>query len=230
LRDQRAYNGLPDCPVLDPWLTRKIVEGGLSSVDRWNRVNIFLYDFVIAPICESEHWYVVILCYIGSFLQTGDSRGPRLMVLDSLYRRHCASEGKLKDFIAHEAIRLGTRIDKEKIKVTPSVHLRQTIPRQQNSFDCGLFMLIYCERFLLDPSGFVQVVFDKTTSASKDEWGDLRSSSIRKRYRALLDRFAQSKTCDNMLLDNANTPIIDGVLGVRGKGLMGPRCLGNVSP
>lgn len=45
-------------------LTRKGKRGiNYDAVQKWTRsIDIFSYDYVVVPICESQHWYVAIIC------------------------------------------------------------------------------------------------------------------------------------------------------------------------
>ncbi len=58
-------------------LTRKEKRGiniNYEAVQKWTRsIDIFSYDYVVVPICESQHWYVAIICNLPAL-----SRDPGL--------------------------------------------------------------------------------------------------------------------------------------------------------
>ena len=51
-----------------------------DSVKKWTRnVDIFAYDYVVVPVNESTHWYIVIICNLPALIQNagcGDSLEP----------------------------------------------------------------------------------------------------------------------------------------------------------
>ncbi|PGG95201.1 hypothetical protein AJ80_10004 [Polytolypa hystricis UAMH7299] len=225
LRDQIAQRGSLDCPVLHPSIIFTFMDGGASMIEEWARVDIFSCDFVIVPMSDEadEHWYMAILYYPSSLLEDSrhDAPIPRLVILDPMFQQRPEGEKVLREFIASEARVQARRIDMEKIKVTSPVDMKETVPSQKNNYDCGLFVLIYCEKFLLDPSDFIQKFVDQGQSLfERDEWGNQESHLIRQQYISLLQRFARSERHDGRLLDGDGEPIIDGVLGPDGKGLM----------
>lgn len=52
-------------------LTRKGKRGiNYDAVQKWTRsINIFSYDYVVVPICESQHWYVAIICNLPTLFK-----------------------------------------------------------------------------------------------------------------------------------------------------------------
>lgn len=78
-------------------LTRKGKRGiNYDAVQKWTRsIDIFSYEYVVVPICESQHWYVAIICNlptlfkdrgIGETLPEDDP--PQAPQFDS-FREHC---------------------------------------------------------------------------------------------------------------------------------------------
>lgn len=52
-------------------LTRKGRRGiNYDAVQKWTRsIDIFSYDYVVVPICESQHWYVAIICNLPTLFK-----------------------------------------------------------------------------------------------------------------------------------------------------------------
>lgn len=52
-------------------LTRKGKRGiNYDAVQKWTRsIDIFSYDYVVVPICESQHWYVAIICNLPTLFK-----------------------------------------------------------------------------------------------------------------------------------------------------------------
>lgn len=55
-------------------LTRKGKRGiNYDAVQNWTRsIDIFSYDYVVVPICESQHWYVAIICNLPTLFKDRD--------------------------------------------------------------------------------------------------------------------------------------------------------------
>lgn len=78
-------------------LTRKGRRGiNYDAVQKWTRsIDIFSYDYVVVPICESQHWYVAIICNlptlfkdrgIGEMLLEDSEDEPRQTLQDNSFR------------------------------------------------------------------------------------------------------------------------------------------------
>ena len=221
LRDQMAQQQAPNYPVLSSFFIPTIICHGPTATEKWTKFDIFTHEFILFPIHEEkrQHWCLAILCYPGSLLQDSskDAPVPRLLVLDPLSFEQSDGERALQQFIKHEATRQGRMVDMEKLRVVSSA---LTIPRQKNGHDCGLFILAYCEKFLLDPPGFIRELVDESRQSLKKSKWKVQTHQMRQQYVYLLKRFEHSREHEGKLLDRVGVPIIDGVLGPDGKGLM----------
>lgn len=107
----------------------------------------------------------------------------RIVLLDSLSIKHPATISNLKEYLVSEAdAKLGMTVDKTTIgglNVTK-------IPKQDNGCDCGLFLLGYAEKFLKDPSSFVQSILNP--ELEQMHWGHMVASEMRTRIRDLIFR------------------------------------------
>ncbi|XP_060214295.1 ubiquitin-like-specific protease 1D isoform X1 [Lycium barbarum] len=121
----------------------------------WKGLNIFEKSYIFLPIHENRHWSLVIICIPDK----EENLGPIVLHLDSL-GLHCSSsifvtikeflveewkflrrEGVADLFIADEIWEdLQWRIDENII----------TVPQQKNVYDCGLFVLYFMERFIVE--------------------------------------------------------------------------------
>ncbi|KAL3631031.1 hypothetical protein CASFOL_024015 [Castilleja foliolosa] len=122
----------------------------------WKGVNIFEKAYIFLPIHESLHWSLIIICIPNK----EDESGPIILHLDSLglhnsnsicrdVKRFLIEEWKFlrqEDVLPELPIpdniwdKLSQRIDEKVIEV----------PQQRNEYDCGLFVLFFMERFLLE--------------------------------------------------------------------------------
>ena len=125
-----------------------------GNVKKWTKsVNIFEKDFIVVPINDCDHWFVIIICYPGLTCQVkeGDTvMQPLMLVLDSL-------EDGLKDSVCNDLRSYLTSEWKEKMKTTREF-TTSTMPgfcprilQQSNLTDCGLFLLEYVESFFKKP-------------------------------------------------------------------------------
>jgi hypothetical protein len=125
----------------------KLVDQGYSAVRKWvaDDMDLFKKDFLVVPINESLHWYLAIVRHAA------DPEKACFIVLDSL------SSGSLSKTNVQTVLRQYL-IDEWKAKKPGEVvprHLEKieavwgVVPRQNNSSDCGVFLLHYIERFLL---------------------------------------------------------------------------------
>ena len=121
-----------------------------NNVKKWTKnVNIFEKDFIVIPINECEHWFVVIVCFVNS--SSGDStKKPIMIVMDSLedglkstvcsnIRSYLTSEWQVK-------MKTKKEFTKESLPV-----FCPCIPQQPNLTDCGLYLLQYVESFYQKP-------------------------------------------------------------------------------
>ena len=125
-----------------------------NNVKKWTKnVNIFDKDFIVVPINDCEHWFVIIICYpalINTKKEDGRLMQPLMLVLDSL-------EDGLKDSVCEDLRSYLTSEWKEKMKSTSKFSTSNMpsfcpkIPQQDNLTDCGLFLLEYVESFFKEP-------------------------------------------------------------------------------
>lgn len=136
-----------------------------KCVSRWLKgVQIFSKEFLIMPVCENDHWVLVIICYPaepprdGRSIQDNDLREPAVLVLNSWNGYHVPSLKKtLNRFLKFQwlAERGSTRHFKVNNGSTNVIRLLSpALPQQKNEFDCGIFIINYFICFLKDPRDF----------------------------------------------------------------------------
>lgn len=136
----------------------------LKCASRWLKgVGIFDKDFLIMPICENGHWFLVIICYPWResqgrkyvLMEDESLHEPAVFVLNS--SRHTFApkvkkslgkflryqwkieRGSERAFAIHNAKKHGIRLS------FPDV------PQQRNNYNCGVYILNYFYCFLRDP-------------------------------------------------------------------------------
>jgi sentrin-specific protease 7 len=94
---------------------------------------------------------------MASVSRVVDTTQTRIITLDSLGGRHSPTCTKLRDYLVEEIAA------KKGVRISPPGALGLTVknlPRQQNDYDCGIFLLNYVEEFLGDPDGFYRKVLE----------------------------------------------------------------------
>jgi len=142
-----------------------------DRVKSWTKkMDIFSKKMLIFPICDDEHWYVIIVCNPGQVLSQKkdkdfeqerrrqvklEGRGcdPFLLVLDSLPNTHSTALNRIRSYLQFEHMEkkgLPLSFGKEKME-----EKQPEIPYQPNSCDCGIFLLHYVELVFKDLEKFL---------------------------------------------------------------------------
>ncbi|KAG7653697.1 Ulp1 protease family C-terminal catalytic domain [Arabidopsis suecica] len=127
-------------------------------VRKWTRkVDMFGKDYVFVPVNFNLHWSLIVICHPGEVanrtdLDLDDSKKvPCILHMDSIKGSHAGLKNLVQSYLCEEW--------KERHKETSDdissrfMNLRFVsleLPQQENSFDCGLFLLHYLELFLAE--------------------------------------------------------------------------------
>lgn len=148
----------------------------LKQLSSWySGVDIFDKHFLIFPICDSEHWFAIVVCYPAAVkaIDKDDAsqvaaptprkdapvrreRIPGIMVMDSLRLKRINITMKVRDFLDH-----GWRSKLREVKRFAHTDLADyfpELPKQQNAYDCGVYLLMYIRCFLSQPDYFYRLV------------------------------------------------------------------------
>lgn len=117
-------------------------------------------------------------------LQKYEPTQPVIITFDSLGCSRSPTIRILRDYLEEEAkSKRCTTIDSKEIKGMTA----QQIPQQPNYSDCGLYLLVYLEKFVQDPDTFIRKLLQREMDRSKD-WPVLKSGMLRRRLRSFLDK------------------------------------------
>lgn len=109
----------------------KLVAGGFDGVSNWMKdVNLFNKQLLLIPIHLQMHW-----C-----LATVDFKLKQFCYYDSLRGVNNTCLQLLKEYIQQKAS--GCKSNDHTFSVWSNV-IRQDIPQQYNSYDCGVFVCMY---------------------------------------------------------------------------------------
>lgn len=171
-------------------------------VRKWTRkVDIFGKDYIFIPVNFNLHWSLIVICHPGdvaSFKVEDLKRSekvPCILHMDSIKGTHAGLKKLVQSYLCEEW--------KERHKDTSEdvsskfLNLRfipLELPQQENSFDCGLFLLHYLELFLAEaPVSFSPLKLKKLSSFLNVDWfppgeASLKRSLIQKLISGLLQK------------------------------------------
>ncbi|KAJ0009568.1 hypothetical protein NQD34_001270 [Periophthalmus magnuspinnatus] len=145
-----------------------------QRVRTWTRnVDIFTKDFLFVPVNQEAHWFLVVVCFPGleepkhedfkpllvfcfqectlkGCRKTKVLKRPCLLVMDSLKLSYHETVCRLlRDYLQVEwEVRRGSR----RLFSSDSVKSSNCkVPQQDNSSDCGVYLLQYAQSFLQNP-------------------------------------------------------------------------------
>lgn len=117
--------------------------------------------YVLIPVHrkEDQHWALAILCNVNQQLEAGKDHldKPCILYMDSLLKINKKIQHTLQTTLKIILNRLH-HSDLDPLDQKPRISyfsMRLNLPRQYNSFDCGIYLLEYAERFMLDPKTFL---------------------------------------------------------------------------
>ncbi|KAM3279823.1 hypothetical protein ACQJBY_046915 [Aegilops geniculata] len=158
-------------------------------VRKWTRkINIFAKDFLFIPVNFSLHWSLIVICYPGEVETSEDGEAkkhgkvPCILHMDSLKGNHSGLKDIIQSYLWEE---WKERHPESALDISDKfLNLRFVsleLPQQDNSFDCGLFLLHYVERFLMDyPSSFNPMKISVSSTFLSDGWFEPAEASLKR--------------------------------------------------
>ncbi|KAL8199713.1 hypothetical protein R6Q57_013281 [Mikania cordata] len=127
-----------------------------QRVKKWTRkINIFDKDYVFIPVNFNYHWSLIVICHLGEMATYEDedvhesTKVPCVLHMDSFRGSHTGLQGFVQSYLKEEW-KARQHVASEDIasRFNDLRFISLELPQQQNSFDCGLFLLHYVELFL----------------------------------------------------------------------------------
>ncbi|KAI8339850.1 hypothetical protein BC941DRAFT_418699 [Chlamydoabsidia padenii] len=166
-----------------------------DNVRKWTtKIDLFEKKYAIFPINEKWHWYLVLVCNIDKCIPTETHNGtsmndvdlrdrPLMFVLDSLGGNQRTSMVNLIRYLFKEAA--ARRNVKQADFIRPDIYI-SNVPKQDNTCDCGVFLLHFVDQFLNSPQEFVDILLAKDSRHTK--W---KEREIKEKRQELKDLFTK---------------------------------------
>ncbi|ORZ18815.1 hypothetical protein BCR42DRAFT_349454 [Absidia repens] len=137
-----------------------------ENVRKWtSKIDLFSKRYAIFPINENWHWYLVLVCNLDKCIpgqhntdpsSTTDTHDePHIFVLDSLGGTQRNTVANINHYLVTEA-QHRRHVDPSAF-VQPRTHYAN-VPKQDNSCDCGVFLLHFVDQFLNSPQDFIRIL------------------------------------------------------------------------
>lgn len=140
---------------------KDVKDMSFAHASRWiKRVNIFDKDFLIMPVCENDHWILIIVCYPANTPKSKSNQipddelyEPAVMVLNSCHGLAPAIKKSLSQFLRFQWHRERSEERSFNIQATKTgiKLILPELPQQKNNYDCGVYILGYFYSFLKNP-------------------------------------------------------------------------------
>ncbi|KAG4389447.1 hypothetical protein GLYMA_06G095600v4 [Glycine max] len=128
-------------------------------VRKWTRkVNLFAKDYIFIPVNFNLHWSLIVICHPGELVNFNDKeldnslKVPCILHMDSIKGSHSGLKNLVQSYLWEEwkerhKDTLGEDLSSRFLNMR---FLPLALPQQENSYDCGLFLLHYLELFLAE--------------------------------------------------------------------------------
>ncbi|KAL2498053.1 putative ubiquitin-like-specific protease 2B [Abeliophyllum distichum] len=195
-------------------------KAAFQRVRKWTRkVNLLEKDFIFIPINYHYHWSLIVICYFGEvakYEETDKSvRVPCILHMDSIRGSHAGLNDLMQSYLWEEWKERQTEACEDlhaKFRNLKFVSLE--LPQQQNSYDCGLFLLHYVELFLEEvPVKFSIYNITSSTKFLNADWfppgeASLKRAHIERLIHDLLENHLEgsSPSCGSYKNCSSNIP------------------------
>ncbi|KAG5045434.1 hypothetical protein GLYMA_06G095600v4 [Glycine max] len=149
-------------------------------VRKWTRkVNLFAKDYIFIPVNFNLHWSLIVICHPGELVNFNDKeldnslKVPCILHMDSIKGSHSGLKNLVQSYLWEEwkerhKDTLGEDLSSRFLNMR---FLPLALPQQENSYDCGLFLLHYLELFLAEaPLNFNPFKLTKFSNFLNVDW------------------------------------------------------------
>ncbi|XP_010277496.1 PREDICTED: probable ubiquitin-like-specific protease 2B [Nelumbo nucifera] len=175
-----------------------------QRVRKWTRkVNLFEKDYIFIPVNFNLHWSLMVICHPGEIVNFKDedlikaTKVPCILHMDSIKGSHKGLKNLVQSYLWEEWKERQKALEDVSEKFLNLRFIPLELPQQENSFDCGLFLLHYVELFLEDaPVNFNPFRITRFSSFLSMDWfppseASLKRAHIQKLIHEILDDQSQ---------------------------------------
>ncbi|KAI5597934.1 hypothetical protein BDE02_02G098600 [Populus trichocarpa] len=179
-------------------------------VHKWTRkVDIFGKDYIFIPVNFNLHWSLLVICHPGEVAGVKDEDTsksvivPCILHLDSIKGTHAGLKNLVQSYLWEEwKVRQKDTSEDMSSKFLNLRFVPLELPQQENSFDCGLFLLHYLELFLVEaPVNFSPFRINEFNKFLNGDWFPPAEASLK---RTLIQRLISE------LLQNRSREVSSG--------------------
>ncbi|OVA10811.1 Peptidase C48 [Macleaya cordata] len=177
-----------------------------QRVRKWTRkVNLFEKDYIFIPVNFNLHWSLIVICHVGEVVnledeETDDShKVPCILHMDSIKGSHKGLKNLVQSYLWEEwKERQAESSEDLSSKFLNLRFVPLELPQQENSFDCGLFLLHYVESFLEKaPVNFSPFQITKFSDFLSINWFPPMEASIKRdRIRKLIQELLEDHSLE----------------------------------
>ncbi|KAI7964992.1 hypothetical protein MJO29_003090 [Puccinia striiformis f. sp. tritici] len=174
-----------------------IGKANYKAVAKWTKhVDIFKKKYIVIPINEDSHWYFLVILNPENLLSHDTESPPVVLVFDSLLIKHEETCRKAVDYLINEAKnKLNRTVPYSLIDQVHPINVR--IPKQPNSYDCGLYVIHCFQKFFTDVDGMMRWINDfekkKLTISPEIIWDAVTLSEKRNDFYNEIFQLIQAK-------------------------------------
>ncbi|XP_020572262.1 probable ubiquitin-like-specific protease 2B [Phalaenopsis equestris] len=150
-----------------------------QRVRKWTRkFNIFEKDYIFIPVNFNLHWSLLVICHPGEIITFVDNdlknspKVPCILHMDSIKGSHSGLKDLIQSYLLEEwRERHPEFADDITARFLNLRFVSLELPQQENSSDCGLFLLHYVELFLEEaPAYFNPTRITKLSNFLSADW------------------------------------------------------------
>lgn len=153
-------------------------------------MNLFQKDYIFIPVNFSLHWSLIVICHPGEVVDFSDEeteksvKVPCILHMDSIKGSHRGLKNLIQSYLLEEWKERSTNSAEDVASKFLNLRfLPLELPQQQNSFDCGLFMLHYMELFEEQaPVKFSPFRLSKSSRFLNKDWFPPAAASLKRAH------------------------------------------------
>ncbi|XP_010254528.1 PREDICTED: probable ubiquitin-like-specific protease 2B isoform X1 [Nelumbo nucifera] len=162
-----------------------------QRVHKWTRkINLFEKDYIFIPVNFNLHWSLIVICHPGEVVNFKDEdankslKVPCILHMDSIKGSHKGLKNLVQSYLWEEwKARQNESLEDASSKFINLRFIPLELPQQENSFDCGLFLLHYVELFLEEaPVNFNPFRITKLCNFLNMDWFLPSEASLKRAY------------------------------------------------